>query len=337
MSSSDKPFQAERSTQFDHMLLKYVIEPIWRLIPRSVTPNSITLLTPVFAGVSFILAASAPEMSPTAALLARVFAGVCMFCSMITDHLDGMHARRTRQTSRLGEVLDHALDAIHIPLASAGVAMTLGASPGLVMLIIVTNAMVYNAQLIVYHHTRKFVFPPSGGASTQVLLASAYVSLGVFLYLFPAELAWVSIVLTLLAWSIVFVQSRQILFFVPYLRGWSGHLLRFTAKAAGVATLCMWGALGTTLAATLLVLLSFRITGSYVLFTVVNRPYDGVDRGLIFGLAAIAATHAPVAMGVSTLDLSSYLALALCGYLVARNLADVARFLPELTGKRRAA
>ena len=85
--SGHTEFEAERSSKTDKLLLDNVVEPLWRLIPSHVTPNTITLITPVLAGTAFILAATAPHLSPLAGMWARIVAGVMMFGTMLTDHL----------------------------------------------------------------------------------------------------------------------------------------------------------------------------------------------------------------------------------------------------------
>ncbi len=57
--------------------------------------------------------------------LALIGAGVGMLLSMIGDSLDGMHARRTDQCSKLGEMMDHWLDAIIVPLTTLGITVAL--------------------------------------------------------------------------------------------------------------------------------------------------------------------------------------------------------------------
>jgi hypothetical protein len=68
------------------------------------------------------------------------------------------------------------------------------------------------------------------------------------------------------------------------------------------------------------------VCGTYVLFTIAKRPYDGGDLGVVAFLIAIAGAHfllPPVALGPTTLQaLLPYLA---CAYMLARNLLDFSR------------
>ena len=95
---------------------------------------------------------------------------------------------------------------------------------------------------------------------------------------------------------------------------------------------------------------SFRISGSYVLFTIVGRRYGGFDWGIPVGIAAIAVaglTGEPLALGGYTvpalmrpLPLGGYLVapetyVALlpylfCLYLAGRNVIDLARHFSAL-------
>jgi phosphatidylglycerophosphate synthase len=99
-------------------------------------------------------------------MVACVLCAVLNFCCMVLDCLDGMHARATRQTSKLGELLDHWLDAFHVPLVGAGVVYALGLQPWALAMVHVGNAGLYSAQLIHYYHTRTFI--ATSGVEAQI-------------------------------------------------------------------------------------------------------------------------------------------------------------------------
>ena len=73
--------------------------------------------------------ALSPHVAPLTRVPLLLAAGAMMFASMVLDCWDGMQARRTGRTSKLGELLDHWLDAIHVPLVSAGMALMLELPP----------------------------------------------------------------------------------------------------------------------------------------------------------------------------------------------------------------
>lgn len=68
-------------------------------IPYWYTPNMVTITGGVFAFLSVIIA-------KTHVFLSCFF----LFCYMSCDALDGKHARRTKQCSKAGAFLDHAVD-----------------------------------------------------------------------------------------------------------------------------------------------------------------------------------------------------------------------------------
>jgi phosphatidylglycerophosphate synthase len=78
------------------------------LLPIRLRPNVITIVGQCCAVLGALAAAAAvagrPYLYPVSALLLIGF--------LFADNLDGMHARRTGQVSRAGELLDHGLDGI---------------------------------------------------------------------------------------------------------------------------------------------------------------------------------------------------------------------------------
>ncbi len=100
---------------------KYIVQPLVKRIPRSVSANSLTLssLTCGATGFTIALATTPSHLSLFAVMLC--FAGY-----MLCDNLDGPHARATGTTSPLGEFLDHWLDSVNGLFVFVGSAYALG-------------------------------------------------------------------------------------------------------------------------------------------------------------------------------------------------------------------
>eukprot|EP01043_Picozoa_sp_COSAG02_P054734 COSAG02_NODE_6246_length_3702_cov_6.692478_1_plen_272_part_00 len=89
-------------------------------IPRSITPNSITLLGGALCSVSFFLQQQGTPFGFGAG-------SVCFAAYCVLDNLDGKHARATGQTSDWGSVLDHAVDGVcSVPTCATATARFLG-------------------------------------------------------------------------------------------------------------------------------------------------------------------------------------------------------------------
>src|SRR5689334_21971129 len=78
------------------------------VLPRSLKPNTITLVAEACA----ILAAFATAIAVRERPIFYLASGALLLTYMTADNLDGQHARRTGQSSSLGEFLDHGLDGL---------------------------------------------------------------------------------------------------------------------------------------------------------------------------------------------------------------------------------
>lgn len=89
--------------RFTYFLLSFVAPSI----PKSITPNQITVLAFVFAmiGNACLLFMHTPS--------AYLFWVLFNFIWFLLDALDGMHARLSGQSSEFGAFLDHAMDNIY--------------------------------------------------------------------------------------------------------------------------------------------------------------------------------------------------------------------------------
>jgi phosphatidylglycerophosphate synthase len=112
---------------------RWLIEPLLPLIPRAIHPNSITHLGHLanLVGAVVLLTCGTSKggwpFFVTAALLNFY---------VWADNADGGHARRTKQCSAMGELLDHGLDMFNATYMAYIGAASIGASPlGWVLLV----------------------------------------------------------------------------------------------------------------------------------------------------------------------------------------------------------
>jgi phosphatidylglycerophosphate synthase len=260
-----------------------------------------------------------------------------MFTAMILDSLDGMHARRTKQTSKRGEFLDHWLDAIHIPLVSGTVALMLDVNPLILGLTMVLGSSIYNAQLCLYYRTGKFVSPPTSGMEAQVIGTGVLTLTGQMFYFsnrYTPAVAWTIWAICVAA---VWAQGCQWWFFFDRLGRRPGGIFTFTLQVAALFGLYYWNGLGRLTFIVAVVFLSFRSSGTYVLRTLAKKPYDGHD---IVSWAFIALAWAGFvwAPDVSLLGQSLTVLAVAAGAAVqiARNVVEVVRDRAALTPPARA-
>lgn len=125
------------------LVQKPVLEPLVRALPAGLSPNAITISghLVVWAALAGLLAF--PEWG--AALL---FAGLADFAYAWLDCVDGMHARNTGRTSRLGELLDHGLDGLSVPIVPLGFALATRQPPWIVVLATATVSLLHSTTLL---------------------------------------------------------------------------------------------------------------------------------------------------------------------------------------------
>lgn len=321
-ASSD--FVALNSSRFERRIIGHLCEPLLRLIPPSVHPNTISLATHLVTWTTAGLAVWSVHLPPLPRFLALMGAAVGMFSAMIGDCLDGMHARNTNQCSKLGEMMDHWLDAIVVPLAVIGMTYALEMEPWALVGVNVTAAMIYHGQLVLYHHSGKFVHPePANGVEAQFGSALGYAAMGVLFYFVPREQAWLNMAIAALAVAGIFVQMRCNWFYYVRLGGLIRKHLIFVSMCAVFGTLFLTGAMGAYTFAACIIFTSFRISGTYVLFTILGKSYGGNDWGIVGIIVAAVVAHVlmpgALAHGLTATEL---VACVGCAYMIARNLID---------------
>ncbi len=101
----------------DHSILLRVLHrpvfmPVVRALPLRLTPNQVTVFGNVLIWLAVAVTLATRPAGP--AVLAVLAAAYALY--VLTDCVDGLFARHTQRTSRLGELLDHGLDSLSLPL-----------------------------------------------------------------------------------------------------------------------------------------------------------------------------------------------------------------------------
>jgi phosphatidylglycerophosphate synthase len=122
-----RPSYTYRSAQ-ESILLPYYRRFVWapalELIPETIAPNTLTAISTLSCGASFMLAAAFPHDA-----VAMIAAAVLVFTYLSLDNMDGAQARRVGRSSRLGEFLDHWLDTLNNGFVTLGACLAVGLPP----------------------------------------------------------------------------------------------------------------------------------------------------------------------------------------------------------------
>lgn len=267
-----------------------VSAPLVKWIPAWVTPNSITLLNHVVNWLHVLAAVFAAQATGVTRAWGLVLTALLNFACMSLDCLDGMHARRTRQTSKLGEVLDHYFDALHVPMVTVSAAYALHLPSWGLLSSLCFSCAVYTAELVVHHYQHKFVNTagPEGQLATSVLyLISAAFELSAPASA-PAE-AWFTL---LVSSSSVVVHLTLLLSFVVRMSAREFVALCYACVVIVALPVWLYLTKRLTLAATavLVVSLGYRIDAAYVVHSASRLRYRGMDVTLLAMLVALAAS-----------------------------------------------
>jgi phosphatidylglycerophosphate synthase len=250
---------------------------------------------------------------------------------VVGDCLDGMQARRTNRCSRLGEMMDHWLDAVGVPLTTVGITMALQLPLWAIAPVHIATAMVYNAQLVLYHHTGRFVHPSTSGTDCQLGTSIGYVTMGVVFLLFDRNAYWLDKTIAGIGAVAMVVQARILWFYYVRMKWLVLHHLPSVLLCAGFAVLYLTSIIDVGAFLWSIVLISFRMSGSYVLFTILQQRFHGFDLGIALWATVIAAAHFFVEpFKVGGYDIHLYLPYLACLYMLTRNLIDFVRHFPEL-------
>lgn len=121
MTRARYAYQSEQESILLPYYKRFVWEPALELIPAKVAPNTLTMISTLACGASFVLGATLNHVP--AAMVASAF---LVFTYLSLDNMDGAQARRCGRSSRLGEFLDHWLDTLNNGFVTLGAALAVG-------------------------------------------------------------------------------------------------------------------------------------------------------------------------------------------------------------------
>ena len=280
--------------------------PIVRALPRAITPNQVTLTGHACLWTCAIVALAVPHRT-TLALLALAF-GFTAY--NVADTIDGMYARHSGRTSRIGELLDHGLAALGMPLVPLTYGIVLGLPAWLVL---ASTATIAYLQFLTFLHGYRIGHVILGevgvieglGLAAGVCLAAA---LGGWEALTPPSMYGVSWAGLL---AIAFIASALPAFVsMRRLARYPGDLIPLAVLMTAILAWFAFGAIGVRAAGLLLVFAS-----AYEMMLVTSArlrrlPLALRDSGFTAALAVIVvASIALEASGPLQTALASALAL----------------------------
>eukprot|EP01118_Nematostelium_gracile_P018214 TRINITY_DN8033_c0_g1_i2.p1 TRINITY_DN8033_c0_g1~~TRINITY_DN8033_c0_g1_i2.p1 ORF type:complete len:384 (-),score=80.99 TRINITY_DN8033_c0_g1_i2:18-1169(-) len=137
----------------DKSLIAAQMQRFWNkavlYVPETVAPNMVTLLGFFFIILSYVLSVYyAPFLVGEAPRIVYVIHAICLFFYQTLDALDGKHARRTGNSSPLGELFDHGCDAVSTTMVVLTVLSVIqfGTSYESFFIVIISNYIFFTAQ-----------------------------------------------------------------------------------------------------------------------------------------------------------------------------------------------
>jgi phosphatidylglycerophosphate synthase len=198
------------------LLLRFYQRLLWdrllHALPPTLAPNTLTLAAEACA----VLAAPVAWAASHGARPLYLLSGLLLFAYMTGDNIDGQHARRTGQTSALGELLDHGLDGLAscaVLLCSAFALHVEGVS---LVVLVALGSLGFGAVFWAQYRTGLLVTPRISamegvtGASLLQLVAMVAGDAS-WLHFAPGQLNLASVLLVVLAGSYVYAIASPVL------------------------------------------------------------------------------------------------------------------------------
>lgn len=142
-------YALEEKSLTQRWLTDHVWTRVARHIPASLSPNAITAT----GGVAMVIGIAFVYLGVHGHRWGFVGAAFCTALYFLADNVDGLHARRTDQSSRFGEFLDHWMDAINAAILAFSTTLGLGLDGGLLVLFVVGVSLNYFAAIWEQHYS----------------------------------------------------------------------------------------------------------------------------------------------------------------------------------------
>jgi phosphatidylglycerophosphate synthase len=336
MSGDTYTYHLDERSLTQRWLTQRLWEPIARRLPARLHPNAITAV-----GALSMLASLACAWQALAGLRwGYLCAALCAALYFIADNVDGPHARSSGQTSRLGEFLDHWLDAINGAALTLPVALCLGLRGGLLLAVAASVALVYFVTIWEQHHTGTFHSGRLG--SNEAILAG--IGLYLLLYAFPAApwLRHTPGAPTLAAGMALLTVAGSTITALGVLRRCRGRaplseLLPLVLAVAALGALALGGLLDEMIAVAWIMALNVLLSGGLLIGRLTRR--QARCRGAVVATTALAALLLGVARPApldAALDRPEILVAASAALLLALgwDLVRTARILSAGTARR---
>jgi phosphatidylglycerophosphate synthase len=170
-------YRCEDSSYLKPLFYKLFVIPLANRLPAKIAPNDITFVSQAFA---FLPAMFGLYVAATVGLAEAWYAivpTIGFLAYIILDHLDGTHARRTGQSSPLGEVTDHWCDAWNGALVPFAWSMCWGGMnyPMVTTILAITGAFAYTFAVAEQKATGTMKLDPIGGNEGMVLMSLSMV------------------------------------------------------------------------------------------------------------------------------------------------------------------
>ncbi|BBM85624.1 CDP-alcohol phosphatidyltransferase family protein [Candidatus Uabimicrobium amorphum] len=172
----------EKSLTQDFMI-KWVWMPFVKSVPKGVTPNMLTYIGLIFV-TTMMLGVWAVALGHSWGL---IVAAVSTFLYMLCDNTDGLLARSTGQTSRLGEFLDHWLDSISFVLVDSCIAYSLGLTGMWFFLFVTLLTLAFYITMWEHHYTGVFFSGHLGSNERMFVYIALY-----FCVFFLGDSSWLT-------------------------------------------------------------------------------------------------------------------------------------------------
>lgn len=231
-------YRSQQASLFKPYYQRWLWDWTLNALPRSLSPNAMTVIGTLCCAASFGLAATLNH-SPVALLVAAVL--IIVYLSL--DNLDGAQARRLGKSSRLGEFLDHWLDTLNNGFVFTGACLAAELPPLLTLAVLCSGTLAFYAVQWELRGTGVFRMGRIADIEGNTAVALLYVGLAIFgPQLFHIQLVpGLPTAATLLGFGVI---AQSLWTTLSAVRKTSHQRVDFLPLIAASAVLCAWAWLG---------------------------------------------------------------------------------------------